>query len=135
MALVDLPEVKGVTNTTRDDFIDKFGNGMLAMRAQPMRTVRITVAGANLSQTSNPAHDYGYAQGYKQTAASTYTLATAILPDQWIKVTAPALGIAGELLRIEAVTWSFAKGTTEATLEIECDFRRIGGKWNVERLG
>jgi hypothetical protein len=135
MALVDLPEVKGVTNTTRDDFIDKFGNGMLAMRAQPMRTVRITVAGANLSQTLNPAHDYGYAQGYKQTAASTYTLATAILPDQWIKVTAPALGIAGELLRIEAVTWSFAKGTTEATLEIECDFRRIGGKWNVERLG
>lgn len=134
-ALIDLPEVKGLTNTTRDDFIDKFGNGMLAVRAQPMRTVKITIAGANLSQTLNPAHDYGYTQGYKQTGPSSYALAYAVLPDQWIKVTAPALGIAGELLRIEAVTWSFAKGTTEATLEIECDFRRIGGKWNVERLG
>ena len=134
-ALIDLPEVKGLTNSTRDDFIDKFGNGMLAIRSQPMRTVKIMIAGANLSQTSNPAHDYGYTQGYKQTGPSSYQLVYALLPDQWIKVTAPALGIAGELLRIEAVTWSFAKGTTEATLEIECDFRRLGGKWNVERLG
>lgn len=134
-ALIDLPEVKGLTNTTRDDFIDKFGNGMLAVRSQPMRTVKIVIGGANLSQTLNPAHDYGYTQGYKQIGPSSYTLAYALLPDQWIKVNAPALGIAGELLRIEAVTWSFAKGTTEATLEIECDFRRIGGKWNVERLG
>lgn len=133
-ALIDLPEVKGLTNTTRDDFIDKFGNGLLAIRSQPLRTIRITIAGANLSQTANPAHDYGYTQGYKQTAASVYQLVYAVLPDQWIKVTAPALGIAGESLRIEGVTWSFAKGTTEATLEIECDFRRIGGKFNVERI-
>jgi hypothetical protein len=124
-ALVDLPTVKGLTNTTRDNFIDKFGNGMLAIRSQPLRSVRITIIGANLSQTLNPAHDYGYTQGYYYNG-STYSLVRSVLPDQWIKVTAPALGIPGEVLRIEAVTWSFAKGTTEATLEIECDWRRKG---------
>jgi len=130
-ALIDLPEVKGLTNTTRDNFIDKFGNGLLAIRSQPLRSVRITVQGANLSQTSNPAHDYGYTQGYRYTG-SAYTLVYSVVPDQWIKVSAHALGIAGELLRIEAVTWSFAKGTTEATLEIECDWRRRG---LIERIG
>lgn len=130
-ALVDLPDVKGLTNTTRDNFIDKFGNGMLGIRYQPMRSVRITVMGANLSQTANPAHDFGYTQGYYYDG-SAYNLAKAVLPDQWIKVTAPALGIAGEVLRIEAVTWSFAKGSTEAMLEIECDWRRKG---LIERIG
>jgi hypothetical protein len=130
-ALIDLPDVKGLTNTTRDNFIDKFGNGMLAIRYQPMRSVRITVVGADLTQTANPAHDFGYTQGYHYNG-STYNLVRAVLPDQWIKVNAPQLGIAGEVLRIEAVTWSFAKGTTEASLEIECDWRRKG---LIERIG
>jgi hypothetical protein len=132
-ALVDLPQVKGLSNATRDDNITKFSTSLLQIRSQPLRSVRLTILGANLTQVSNPAHDFGYTQGYYQsgTGPVTYALSKAFLPDQWIKVTAPALGI-NDILRIEAVTWSFAKGTTEATLEIECDWRR---KSFVERIG
>jgi hypothetical protein len=41
----------------------------MVTRGKPVRTVSFTVAGGNLSQTSNPNWEYGYSQGYALDAA------------------------------------------------------------------
>ena len=95
-------------------------------RGKPKRTVSFTVAGGNLSQTSNPDWSYGYTQGYALTAAATYTLVKAWLPGQYVKIDAPSLDLSSTVLYIPTVTMRFADGggTYQVQYEIEADFRR-----------
>jgi len=106
--------------------ISVLARGTMATRSQPRRTVSFTVAGGNLSQTSNPDWEYGYTQGYAETATSTYTLIKAWLPSMYVKVTAPMLDLSSTILYIATVTLRFAEGggTYQVQYEIEADFRR-----------
>ena len=106
--------------------ISLLARGTMATRSQPRRTVSFTVAGGNLSQTSNPNWEYGYTQGYAETATSTYTLIKAWLPSMYVKVTAPMLDLSSTILYIATVTLRFAEGggTYQVQYEIEADFRR-----------
>lgn len=106
--------------------ISLLARGTMVTRSQPRRTVSFTVAGGNLTQTSNPDWSYGYTQGYALTAAATYTLIKAWLPSQYVKVTAPMLDLSSTILYIATVTLRFAEGggTYQVQYEIEADFRR-----------
>ena len=106
--------------------ISLLARGTMATRSQPRRTVSFTVAGGNLSQTSEPDWEYGYTQGYAETATSTYTLIKAWLPSMYVKVTAPMLDLSSTILYIATVTLRFAEGggTYQVQYEIEADFRR-----------
>jgi hypothetical protein len=106
--------------------ISLLARGTMATRSQPRRTVSFTVAGGNLSQTSNPDWEYGYTQGYALTATATYTLIKAWLPSQYVKITAPMLDLSSTILYIATVTLRFAEGggTYQVQYEIEADFRR-----------
>jgi hypothetical protein len=106
--------------------ISVLARGTMATRSQPRRTVSFTVAGGNLSQTSNPDWSYGFTQGYAETATATYTLIKAWLPGQYVKITAPMLDLSSTILYIATVTLRFADGggTYQVQYEIEADFRR-----------
>jgi len=106
--------------------ISLLARGTMTTRSQPRRTVSFTVAGGNLSQTSNPDWEYGYTQGYALTATATYTLVKAWLPGQYVKITAPMLDLSSTILYIATVTLRFAEGggTYQVQYEIEADFRR-----------
>jgi len=106
--------------------ISVLARGTMATRSQPRRTVSFTIAGGNLSQTSAPDWEYGYTQGYAETATSTYTLIKAWLPSQYVKITAPMLDLSSTILYIATVTLRFAEGggTYQVQYEIEADFRR-----------
>ena len=110
----------------RGKTISLLARGTMTTRSQPRRTVSFTVAGGNLSQTSNPDWEYGYTQGYALTAAATYTLVKAWLPGQYVKITAPMLDLSSTILYIPTVTMRFAEGggTYQVQYEIEADFRR-----------
>lgn len=106
--------------------VGAISRAIMASRAQPIRTVSFTVAGGDLSQTSNPDWSYGYSQGYALTAAATYTLVKAWLGGQYVKIDAPALNISNTLLYVSSVTMRFAEGggTYQVQYEVEADFRR-----------
>lgn len=106
--------------------VGAISRAIMASRAQPIRTVSFTVAGGDLSQTSNPDWSYGYSQGYALTAAATYTLVKAWLGGQYVKIDAPALNISNALLYVSSVTMRFAEGggTYQVQYEVEADFRR-----------
>lgn len=95
-------------------------------RGAPVRTVSFTIGGGDLTQTSAPDWEYGYSQGYALTAAATYTLVKAWLPDQYVKLTAPSLDLSSTILRIASITMTFAQGggSYQVEYEIEADFRR-----------
>jgi hypothetical protein len=106
--------------------ISLLARGTMVTRGKPVRTVSFTIAGGNLSQTSNPDWSYGFTQGYALTAAATYTLIKAWLPGQYVKITAPMLDLSSTILYIPTVTMRFAEGggTYQVQYEIEADFRR-----------
>lgn len=60
---------KIVKKSDRGTQIGALARGTMTTRAQPRRTVSFTIAGGNLSQTSNPDWEYGYTQGYALDAA------------------------------------------------------------------
>jgi hypothetical protein len=95
-------------------------------RGAPVRTVSFTIGGGDLSQTSSPDWEYGYSQGYALTAAATYTLVKAWLPDQYVKLTAPSLDLSSTILRIASITMSFAQGggSYQVEYQVQADFRR-----------
>lgn len=95
-------------------------------RGAPVRTVSFTIGGGDLTQTSAPDWEYGYSQGYALTAAATYTLVKAWLPDQYVKLSAPSLDLSSTILRIASITMTFAQGggSYQVEYEIEADFRR-----------
>ena len=117
---------KIANKSDRGKQISLLARGTMATRSQPRRTVSFTVAGGNISQTSNPDWEYGYTQGYAETATSTYTLIKAWLPGQYVKITAPMLDLSSTILYIPTVTLRFAEGggTYQVQYEIEADFRR-----------
>ena len=117
---------KIVAKADRGAAIGSLARATMVTRGKPVRTVSFTVAGGNLSQTSNPDWSYGYSQGYALTALATYTLVKAWLPGQYVKVNAPSLNISNEILYIPTVTMRFAQGggTYQVEYEIEADFRR-----------
>ena len=117
---------KIANKSDRGKQISLLARGTMATRSQPRRTVSFTVAGGNISQTSNPDWEYGYTQGYAETATATYTLIKAWLPGQYVKITAPMLDLSSTILYIPTVTLRFAEGggTYQVQYEIEADFRR-----------
>lgn len=117
---------KIANKSDRGKTISLLARGTMTTRSQPRRTVSFTVAGGNLSQTSNPDWQYGFTQGYAETATATYTLVKAWLPGQYVKITAPMLDLSSTILYIPTVTMRFADGggTYQVQYEIEADFRR-----------
>jgi hypothetical protein len=117
---------KIVAKSDRGVIIGALARGTMTTRAQPRRTVSFTVAGGNVSQTSNPDWEYGYTQGYPAAAATPYTLVKAWLPGQYVKINAPSLDLPNTVLYIPQVTMRFAEGggTYQVQYEIEADFRR-----------
>jgi len=61
------PKVKKLSD--RGATIGSLTRATMVTRGKPVRTVSFTVAGGNLSQTSNPNWEYGYSQGYALDAA------------------------------------------------------------------
>ena len=117
---------KIANKSDRGKQISLLARGTMATRSQPRRTVSFTVAGGNISQTASPDWEYGYTQGWAETATSTYTLIKAWLPGQYVKITAPMLDLSSTILYIPTVTLRFAEGggTYQVQYEIEADFRR-----------
>jgi hypothetical protein len=117
---------KIANKSDRGKNISLLARGTMVTRSQPRRTVSFTVAGGNLSQTASPDWEYGYSQGWAETAAATYTLIKAWLPGMYVKVNAPSLDLANIVLYIPTVTMRFAEGggTYQVQYEIEADFRR-----------
>ena len=60
---------KIVAKSDRGVTIGALARATMVTRAKPVRSVSFTVAGGNLSQTSNPDWEYGYSQGYALDAA------------------------------------------------------------------
>lgn len=105
--------------------IGRLARATMQTRGKPVRTVGFTIAGSNLSQTSGPDWSYGYTQGYAQTSSGVYTLVKAWLPNQYVKLTAPALDLSSTILRIASVTMSFETDSTyQVRYDIEAEFRR-----------
>ena len=117
---------KIVAKSDRGATIGSLARATMVSRGKPRRTVSFTVAGGNLSQTSNPDWEYGYSQGYPVKAATPYTLVKAWLPGQYVKINAPSLDLSNAILYIPTVTMRFADGggTYQVQYEIEADFRR-----------
>jgi hypothetical protein len=82
----------------------------MQQRAKPLRTVSLTIAGADPAQSTTPDHAYGYTQGYKYDG-STYTLVKAWQAGQYIKITAPSLDM-GRSIAVSNLT----RSTTTATI-------------------
>jgi hypothetical protein len=61
------PKVKNLSD--RGATIGSLARATMVSRGKPRRTVSFTVAGGNVSQTSNPDWEYGYSQGYALDAA------------------------------------------------------------------
>ena len=191
------PKVKNLSD--RGATIGSLARATMVTRGKPVRTVSFTVAGGNLSQTSNPNWEYGYSQGYALDAAvslaarsgttatittssahsiaigdsvtialtsgpagytalngtwtvtgaatattftfttvttgtitsgaavgTIYRLVRAWLPGTYVKINAPSLDCANEILYIPTVTMRFAEGggTYQVQFEIEADYRR-----------
>jgi hypothetical protein len=117
---------KVVGKSDRGATIGSLARATMVSRGKPVRSVSFTVAGGNLSQTSNPDWSYGYSQGYALTAAATYTLVKAWLPGMYVKLNAPSLDLSNIVMYIPTVTMRFAEGggTYQVQYDIEADFRR-----------
>jgi hypothetical protein len=114
---------------SRRNKIQRLTRATFQVKAQPVRTVSFMVSGTDQSQTSSPDWSYGFSQGYAQTGPSSFLLVKSWLPDQYVKITAPALGVASEILRISSVTFKFQSEASYALeYQIEADFpaRKFG---------
>jgi len=122
--LFSAPKVTG--RRDRGTTIGDLTRATMVSRGQPVRTVSFKIGGGDLSQTSSPDWSYGYSQGYALTALATYTLVKAWLPDQYVKLTAPALDLSSTILRVVTVTMRFAQGgqSYQVEYDIQADFRR-----------
>lgn len=123
-AVFSAPKVNKIGD--RGSVVGALARVTMLSRGKPVRTVSFSISGNNLSQTSSPDWSYGYSQGYALTAAATYTLVKAWLPDQYVKLTAPSLDLSSTILRIASITMSFAQGggSYQVEYEIQADFRR-----------
>lgn len=81
----------------------------MQQRAKPMRTVSLSITGADPSQTGTPDLSYGYVQGYKYDG-STYSLVKAWQAGQYLKITAPSLDM-GRSVTVSNLTRSTITAT------------------------
>jgi hypothetical protein len=121
--MFEMSQFRGLNNSNRADYIDRFTGATFALNAVPKRTISVSIAGAIGTATSSPDLSYGFVQGY--TGGSPYTLTKTIAAGQYIKLTAPALNLSG-LFRIESLTYSFRTGSTIVDLDLELEFRKKG---------
>lgn len=117
---------KIVKKADRGADIGSLARATMVTRGKPVRSVSFTIGGGDLTQTSAPDWEYGYSQGYPAAAATPYTLVTAWLPGQYVKLTAPALDLSSAILYIPTVTMRFAQGggSYQVEYDIQADFRR-----------
>jgi len=121
--MFEMSQFRGLNNSNRADFIDRFTGATFALNAVPKRTISVSISGAIGTATSAPDLSYGFVQGY--TGGSPYTLTKTIAAGQYIKLTAPALNLSG-LYRIESLTYSFRTGSSIVDLDLELEFRKKG---------
>ena len=81
----------------------------MQQRAKPMRTVSLSITGADPSQTGTPDLSYGYVQGYKYDG-STYSLVKAWQAGMYLKITAPSLDM-GRSVTVSNLTRSTVTAT------------------------
>jgi hypothetical protein len=122
--LFDLGSFRGLDNSNRANFVDKFTGSTFALRGKPKRSISVSITGAG-SSTATPDLSYGYVQGY--TGGSPYTLTKKISAGQYIRISAPALDIPdGSIFRIESLRMGFETGSSIAKIDLQLDFRKKG---------
>jgi hypothetical protein len=92
-----------------------FGTDTYPNRAAPQRSITFSVRGADT--TNNP---YGFANGYRQTAPSTFVLQSGWEAGQYVSIVASSLDLSG-LYRIESLTMSFEPGSMIRQFDLTCE--------------
>jgi hypothetical protein len=92
-----------------------FGTDTYPNRAAPQRSITFSVRGADT--TNNP---YGFANGYRQTAPSTFVLQSGWEAGQYVSIVASSLDLSG-LYRIETLTMSFEPGSMIRQYDLTCE--------------
>lgn len=121
MEVISAPKVQG---GARGQALGDLAKATMQSRGKPVRTVSFDVYGVDSGYTSNPDLTYGLVQGYKQTAVSTFVLVTQWQAGQYVKITAPALDLAGVILRIASLSMSFPDGSFIPRISVQAEFRR-----------
>ena len=93
-----------------------FGTNTYPYRMAPLRSITFTVRGAGTG-----ANAYGWVSGYAQAAATPYSLVSGWSCDQYVKLTNLAMGLAGDLYKIEAISMSFEPGSFIRKFDISCE--------------
>jgi hypothetical protein len=101
-----------------------FGTDTYPNRAAPQRSITFSVRGSDT--TNNP---YGFANGYRQTAPSTFVLQSGWEAGQYVEINdATTIGGnsinifgLGGLYRIESLTMSFEPGSMIRVFDITCE--------------
>jgi hypothetical protein len=101
-----------------------FGTDTYPNRAAPQRSITFSVRGAD--PTNNP---YGFANGYRQTGASTFVLQSGWEAGQYVEIndattiggnSVNLLGLGG-LYRIESLTMTFEPGSMIRQFDLTCE--------------
>jgi hypothetical protein len=92
-----------------------FGTDTYPNRAAPQRSIKLSIRGADT--TNNP---YGFANGYRQTGASTFALQSGWEAGQWIDIQAAGLDLSG-IYRIESLTMTFEPGSMIRQFDLTCE--------------
>lgn len=92
-----------------------FGTDTYPNRAAPARSLSFRIRGADT--TNNP---YGFANGYRQTGASTFTLQSGWEAGQWVDIQAAGLDLSG-IYRIESITMTFEPGSMIRQFDITAE--------------
>ena len=103
------------TSTLTDYSKKFFGTNTYPNRAAPLRSITFSVRGADT--TNNP---YGFANGYRQTAPSTFVLQSGWEAGQYVSIVADSLDLSG-LYRIESLSMSFEAGSMIRKFDITCE--------------
>ena len=114
-----------INTLSRLDAIGRLARATFNTRSAPVRSVTFSIAGNDQTQTSSPDWSHGYLQGWCDNG-TTRVLTTAWQAGQYVKLNAPALGLASAILRIVRISWRFETGSYNARLEVECEQRRGG---------
>jgi len=114
-------------NRGRGPKIDKlavafFGTDALPYRMAPLRSIQFTVRGAGAGSNA-----YGWAYGYAEAAATPYSLVSGWNCDQYVKITNTAMGLAGDLYKIESISMTFERGSLIRKFDITCERARRTG--------
>lgn len=124
--LVDAPTIGGASRTTK---ITNYSKAYFASYYKPLRTIRFKVRGAGTKDWNQ----YGFAAGWAQTGASTYSFIDRWEVGQYVRVVAPELGLTYDganpelsLYRVEQVTMSFEGNSYVREFDITLERRPRG---------